>query len=247
MKNAAASLLFLVILFGLTHVPRAFADREHSSGDLSLVSSSQTADSVQPGETLTFTAMFESTSPSGKALLDLEIYDSSGHKVGQTYADRVTIPSHKTVTRTITSSADLPAGTYFLSVGIFNPGWNGVIHWYDHIRSFTVGSAGQISLVRIDRPKINLPNGSTATIAPTLINTGVTITDATVTVSLWRGGNFIDDEIFTGQTLEQNVEKTFSFTTIPLMQGSYTIKTKVELGSALLQNFADLGLIVVNP
>jgi len=213
------------------------------ASDVTLLNSSLTSDHA-------LSVTIGGTATGQKVLIDLELYDSTGHKLAQTFEDRVTLPAHKTRDFMLTPPSNLPAATYYYSVGIFNPNWNGLVHWYDQVQHFaTTGTTTQqIFVVRVDRPKLNLPNGSTATIAPTLITTGPTLTNVTVTVSLWRGGNFIDDEVFMNQTLAQNVEQTFSFTTIPLMQGSYTIKTQVtDASSTVLQNFPDLGLVVVNP
>ncbi len=221
-----------------------------AASDVVLLSSSVSPAVISTGQSATFTATLGGNSTGQKILLDLELYDSTGQQVAQTFLDKITLPAHKNATLGLTAPASLPPGTYYFSVGVFTPGWGELTHWYHAVKSLTVTGTDtpHILLVRIDRPKTNLANGSTATIAPTLINTGPTIANATVTVSLWRGGNFIDDEVYTNQTLAQNIEKTFPFTTIPLMQGSYTIKTQVKTADGtILQNFPDLGLIAVNP
>jgi hypothetical protein len=236
MTRHSLALLAIASLTGL-------AAHAAPNSDVQLTQSAVTADHV-----LTTTVGGNETGQ--KVLIDLELYDSDGHKLAQAFQDKVIIPAHKSVDMSLTPPATLSAGTYYYSVGIFTSDWKGLVHWYDRVQSFTIGSttSQQIFVVRVDRPKLNLPNGSTATIAPTLINTGPTLTDVIVTVSLWRGGNFIDDETFMHQTFPQNVEKTFEFTTIPLMQGSYTIKTQVTNSSGtILQNFPDLGLLAVNP
>ena len=208
------------------------------------------------GQTATLRAQLDSPNTPNTIILDFELHDSTGAKIFQKHWDNLTIPQNGfpgQVDFETGSPSNLPAGTYRFYVGIFNPDWS-LIHWYNTGDTLTVGSGGtttstqQIFVVRVDRPKMNLANGSSTTIAPTLINTGPTLSNLTVKVSLWRGGNFIDQKVSSNVTLEQNVEQTFSFTTIPLMQGSYTIKTDVlDASGNTIQSFPDLGTIAVNP
>jgi hypothetical protein len=187
-------------------------------------------------------------------LVDIELHNSSGALVDQQFFDAYTVSSTKktggsTFLTNACSAAPLANDTYTYSVGLFKPGWNGLLQWYSDVASFTVQvtPAATIQLVRIDRPKINLANGASASITPTLIQTAPTQSGLTVVVSLWRGGNFIDSVTYTNQTFIQNTEISFPFHTIPLMQGSYTIKTVVtDSGGNTVATFPDLGTIAVN-
>jgi hypothetical protein len=246
-------LLLLVLLFSLfTGTPYVYAkDDVHAD---SVVLSGSSLGEFHYNDCPRLTALLTNSFPQDRTVLvDMELRNSSGALVDQEIFNNFDVLSTKKngslIPLTNACSIKLPNDSYNYSIGLFMPGWSSLLHWYSGVASFTVqvNAAPAIQLVRIDRPKINLANGASASITPTLINTLTTQSGLTVVVSLWRGGNFIDNVTYTGQTFVQNTEISFPFHTIPLVQGSYTIKTVVtDSGGNTVASFPDLGTIAVD-
>ena len=81
-----------------------------------------------------------SASSNVAALVDLEVYSPSGKKVYQKfYDDRSFTPG---VGRTFSSYWSIPSsaekGTYTVKIGVFRPGWAGLLAWNDSAATFTV-------------------------------------------------------------------------------------------------------------
>jgi hypothetical protein len=134
------------------------------SGDVVLVHTAQSDASVFTGETNTFTADFAYSGDGANVLIDLELKDSSGNKVAQQFWDNAAFPGQSTFT--LTTSPDLPVGIYHLSVGIFNPGWAGLRHWYNNQEEFSVmarpsGTGEGVSVVTSWETKSSLNQGET--------------------------------------------------------------------------------------
>jgi hypothetical protein len=95
--------------------------------------------SVARGSAITLSARV-SANVAASALVDLEVYNSSGQKVYQTYWDNQSFTAG--VTRTFstrwTVARTLPRGTYTVKIGIFAPGWAGMYTWNDAATTFTV-------------------------------------------------------------------------------------------------------------
>lgn len=95
--------------------------------------------SVSPGSTQYITGFFR-PSRAGSALIDVEVYDPSGRRVQQGYWDRQAFQTGQE--RSFHVSWRVPAnarkGTYTVKLGVFNPGWNGLIRWNDSAVQFTV-------------------------------------------------------------------------------------------------------------
>lgn len=94
---------------------------------------------VRRGQSITLKANVRS-SQGRTALVDLEVYSSSGQKVFQQYWDNQAFSAN--VTRTFSAGwtipSNLPAGTYTVKVGVFAPGWTSMFGWNNGAASFTV-------------------------------------------------------------------------------------------------------------
>ena len=71
-------------------------------------------------------------------LVDLEVYNSNGQKIYQTFFDNTELEAGTGREFAIYHPANLPPGVYRYAVGVFNPGWDGLIEWYDFPRALTV-------------------------------------------------------------------------------------------------------------
>ncbi len=112
---------------------------EMESQGVMVSASWETAASVSQGQTTTFSAQFHNYAADDRTVLtDIELHDINGAKISQAFLDDVHFSSGEERVGNLISPDNLAPGTYYYSVGIFNPGWNGLLHWFDHLKEFTV-------------------------------------------------------------------------------------------------------------
>jgi hypothetical protein len=75
-----------------------------------------------------------------RALVDVEVYDPNGNKVFQRFYDNQSFTAnvHRRYTMPYKPPAGAPTGTYTVKVGVFQPGWAGLLLWNDRAATFTV-------------------------------------------------------------------------------------------------------------
>ncbi|MGE3913027.1 MAG: hypothetical protein AB7K36_26955, partial [Chloroflexota bacterium] len=95
--------------------------------------------SLNRGQTVTI-AVNVSSATLMSALIDVEVFDPSGNQVLQSVFDNqsFTPGQPRTYQPTLTIPSNAPRGTYFVKVGVFNPGWGIIYHWNDQAATFTV-------------------------------------------------------------------------------------------------------------
>lgn len=198
---------------------------------VSLENSSQTSAQIAAGQTNTFTASIGGADTDQTVLVDLEVKDSTGTKIYQNFFDNQMIPSGTTKDFSITTPANLANGPYAFSVGIFNPGWNGLQQWYEGAQKFVVGS-GTISgtphnVIAPDTccfqvtPGFNVSQGQPVTDTITLTNTDSVA--HTILVDMEVHPNIgpdqkMDQKFWDNQTFAPGETKTYVMTT---QTGSY--------------------------
>lgn len=96
---------------------------------------------VAAGGTATIYADVKST-VAVNALVDIEVYSATGQKVHQAWWDNQPLPANQTKRYTASWAvpATLPAGTYTVMVGIFEPGWAKNVHWNASAGTVTVAA-----------------------------------------------------------------------------------------------------------
>lgn len=202
------------------------------------------------------TALLQNNSSANKnVLVDFELRNSSGALINQFVVDNYSVsPSSNGSVQSLMNQCNVALNndTYTYSVGIFNPGWNGLVHWYSNVRSFTVSSApttssSSVQIVRIDRPTTNLPVGSSFNVTPTLISPNQTLQNATIKVSLTdQSGAVKFSQTFNNQTLQQGVQMNFPLQVNSAPAGTYSVKIEIlNANGQTLQTFTNLGTVVV--
>jgi hypothetical protein len=127
---------------------------------------------VTAGETVSVVAAVEASS-NRRALVDVEIYDSSGNKVFQRYWDGRWF--QEGVERQFTARWTVPAtGQFFVKVGVFSSGWGTLWHWNNDAAWFTTGSSTSTTT----QPPTTLPP---TTLPPTTLPPVTTTTTTTTT------------------------------------------------------------------
>ncbi|WP_052487076.1 cellulose binding domain-containing protein [Gordoniibacillus kamchatkensis] len=111
-------------------------------------------------------------------LVDLEIFDASLKKVAQMFKDNVNVTAGEQTTVPFTWSvpANLPQGSYIVSLGIFGAGWNGQYKWQAGAAKINVSGGGSSA------PGFT----SSAAATPSSLAPGNSVgIDATVTASVY--------------------------------------------------------------
>jgi len=105
----------------------AFTVGQAAGPKLSIVDNGQTWVSVR------------SSGADARVLVDLELYDSQGRRVMQKFFDRETIRQGETKTYHLGPAFLSPGNDpYVFKVGMFQPGWNGLISWHDRVEEFSI-------------------------------------------------------------------------------------------------------------
>jgi hypothetical protein len=213
-----------------------------------LFSSSLSGNNLGPGENVILSASFTSANGNSNALLDLELYNSAGQKLAQKFWDNVNIPHNVTIAASLASPNNLVPGTYTFKAGIFNPGWNGLINWYDKVQTLTVMSANsQIFIRDVQRARSNVPFGTSTTVTANLTSTGVAVNNATARVYLFNQSGQLSAQSACGANfVSGNVVSCLLQTPTSLPRGTYNIIVSVANSSGnQIASFPNLGTIVV--
>src|SRR5262245_14711961 len=120
-----AALLLCGLLFTLV------TDRDASAQSASWVTAvAPSSATVRPGEAVDLVVSL--TPPTNDTiLLDVEVYDANWRKVHQQWWDGESVRAGQTRTFSTRwqTPANLPSGTYQVMIGIFDPGWRGLLGW----------------------------------------------------------------------------------------------------------------------
>jgi len=102
---------------------------------------------VAPGSSVAIAASVQSSAAASNMLVDLEIYNSAGVKLGQTYYTGQSFSASQT--RAYSWSFKVPSGTaagkYTLMVGVFTANWASDVYWNSAATSFTAGTATAVN------------------------------------------------------------------------------------------------------
>jgi hypothetical protein len=98
---------------------------------------------VSPGQSVTLAASVQSSAAANNMVVDMEIYNSAGVKLGQTFYQGQNFTNSQI--RSYSWSYKVPSGTadgkYTLMVGVFTAGWSSDVYWNSSAASFTTKSA----------------------------------------------------------------------------------------------------------
>ncbi|WP_438446397.1 glycoside hydrolase family 44 protein [Gorillibacterium sp. sgz5001074] len=109
-----------------------------ASGDF-ITSAQASPSTVAPGSSTTITTTVQAPE-STTVLVDMEIFDSAYKKVYQAFTDHipVTAGTPKNVPFVWNAPADLPEGSYIISMGVFGESWSTMHKWHAGAATFTV-------------------------------------------------------------------------------------------------------------
>lgn len=167
-----APAFFLGGLFLLMGVLGGGTPVSAATADVTLTQVTQTASSVTLGSSgvpQTYTATFRNGgSASETVLFDLELYNDTGAKVGQQFAERTLAAGQSSdLSLAVTFDSTMRTGTYTLKAAVFNSGWAGLAHWYDSAAKTSVLTpgakvgAGDVVMQSISLDKTSVPQCNT--------------------------------------------------------------------------------------
>ncbi|MDO8495410.1 MAG: hypothetical protein Q7S32_02690 [bacterium] len=221
MKNKLLALVLLLGLGAVFLVPSA----EAANSEVVLNNTSQTLSAISGSQTTELFATFTNNSVTeSTVLIDLEIWHIAAYgvkKVQQSFWDSQTFAPGESKTFSITSA---PANTlssggfYALSVGVFNSGWNGLLHWHKQQNNFTVTNSHPGNEVTIARSALTLKSieapDQTTQLSAAITNKGSTMVNVLVDIELWHvtsSGRFKVAQTYTDNvSLVEGEQKTFT-------------------------------------
>ncbi len=99
------------------------------------------------GQTVTLAASIESSLAADNMIVDLEIYNPTGAKVGQKYYQGQNFAAGRAMAYSwnyvVPEGAGL--GAYTLKVGVFTPGWSSDVYWNNSAASFELASTPPVN------------------------------------------------------------------------------------------------------
>jgi endoglucanase len=127
---------------------------------------SASADSVAQGGTIGFITRF-TASCATQGLVDFEVFTADGTKIWQTWRDNRPLTGESQSVRAIWKvPASWPVGGYYLSIGVFSPGWDTLWAWKHQAAIFQVTPAAAACA---STPAIQFTGAS---VAPTTVARG---------------------------------------------------------------------------
>jgi len=138
-----AMLLASAVVAGLTIAWPSTSSRSGQAAPLTsggfTTNATVTPSSVAPGQNVSVVAQITSAAAS-TALVDVEIYNPAGTKAHQVWFDNQTFTAGQQRSYTVNWIAPATTGTYAVRIGVFVPGWQGLLHWNNDAGSFVVAA-----------------------------------------------------------------------------------------------------------
>jgi hypothetical protein len=131
-----------------------------------VISAAAAPATVSKGGTVTLAASVQSSAAASNMIVDFEVYNASGAKVGQTYFQKQSFSAAGS-SHYYSWKFQLPAtattGNYTFELGVFTAGWVSDVYWDNAAASFTLSSTGGTATNGI----CGAVNGQSLTTAPT--------------------------------------------------------------------------------
>lgn len=224
-------------LYTVVNPAASFSVQAPATPAFTVGATSATPTPIFRGQTVTVATSVTASAAASGNIVDLGIWNSAGTRVvQQAYSGQsFTAGQTRSYTWPWVIPATLPAGTYRVSVGVFDASWTTPYVWIDAAATFTV----QV-------PALSFTVGAT-TVSPNPVNRGQNVTIATaVTAGAAASGIIVDigiynpqgtrvaQKAYSGQTFAagQRRSYTWSWKVLPNRPvGTYIVKVGVFNGS----------------
>jgi hypothetical protein len=238
MNNKIKVVFAVLAMFAISAVPVVFAHGNGNHDGDHQDNNDDTGEVVLAGSALgefhlnncpLITALLKNTSDQPEdVLIDFELRSANGTLVHQQFFNNYSVPSTKNrgpVSLANTCQEKLADGQYFYSIGIFEPDWDGLIHWYDRIKTFTVAvgsEVGDVFLSNARATRTDIPQGQTMSLVATVTNFYPSQKTILVDLELYNSSNTKAYQLFGEINISAGGTNTFtasSPSTIP--KGNY--------------------------
>lgn len=205
---------------------------------------------VTAGGSATFRVSVQNTKGSlTNGGVTFEIYDPNGAQKGHKPWSGVNIPNGGRWEQEYTWTAPAtPTGSYRLKIGVFDSAWQ-QLEWNDNAGSITVGGTEPSFTATASASPATLAPDATTTVTANVTNTGAALSNATVSIQVFRPSGAINNEKpFAGQSFTAGQTKPYQMTwTAPSTAGTYKIGVVVTGADSTPTYYSrqDLGTITV--
>ncbi len=217
------------------------------TGGFTIGPATATPNPVAPGGTETIQTPVCSGSAAASVLVDLELFDGGGSRIGQKVFSGQAFAAGETKTYSWAwpVPAGQPAGLYTVKVGVFSGDWSTLFKWSNQAVTFSVGTGapspppppgtctGGVTIGPTTAAPTPVAPGGTETIQ-TQVCSGSAGTSLNVDLEIFSAaGQRIAQKIFTGQSVAAGVPTAFTWDFLvppTLPTGTYTVKVGVFSG-----------------
>jgi len=167
-----------------------------------------------------------------RVIVDLELFGPGDRRVAQKYFNSVIGAGRQEEFR-LETDPGLPAGTYYLSVGIFEPRWLGFlfprwstpIHWHHGVQTFRIYDSSpcegdcEVKISRIVAAENELTVEFESPSSANLVLVDLELHD--------EDGNRVEQKFWDETSFKKGERKNFKLTTSSLLPGTYELSAGV--------------------
>lgn len=161
-------------------------------------------------------------------IVDAELYNSTGVRVGQQSWSGQTLSAGITNNYTWNLTAPTTLGTYTVKLGIFTAGWASTLKWNDNADQLIVANPTFTSAADVSSSTVS--PGGTVTITAKFTNTGASMHNGITDLEIFNpSGTRVVQQSWSNQAIDTGRTATYTYTwTAPTTPtGTYTVKLGV--------------------
>ena len=130
-----------------------------------VMTSNASPTALSKGQTVRLDALVQSSAAAGNMIVDLEVYNAAGAKVGQTFYQGQNFAAGQSLQYAWMYQLPTTAATgkYTFKVGVFTPGWTSFVYWNNAAATFALSTTGGTATQGI----CGAVNGQALSVAPT--------------------------------------------------------------------------------
>ena len=185
--------------------------------------------SVAGGAPVTIAAQITDTGAAMTGgVVDLEVYDSGGNKVGQQFWQTESFTAGQAKTYPWNWTAPATTGAYTIKIGVFGPNWTPDYLWVDNAGTIQVsGAAAPSFATSATANPASVAGGASTAITTTVTDKGGPMTGGVVMVQVYDPSwNVVGQQQWQSETFAAGQARTYTWNwTAPATPGTYVIMT----------------------
>jgi Glycosyl hydrolase family 79, N-terminal domain len=162
-------------------------------------------------------------------IVDLEVYNSSGSKVGQQYFSGQNLAHGASATYTYAWTAPATSGAYTVEIGVFGANWAPNYYWNGNAGTIIVIAAGPPVVSDSTTASPSAPvHGTSDTVHAVITVSSGALANGIVDMEVYNAaGVMVNQQYFSGQNISAGQSASFNATWIPPAAGQYTVRIGV--------------------